>query len=130
MSKRNALEQVCNGTLFKVHKDKAVIEIKKELKRFEDRFYEFQKITFSGLDIFVSSFTPFAIPGSGHKFLLCIKPEATLLNRKVLPQYFVYVDCDAAIGTELEMVEHMVFTQIYFFSPTQFIGQRNVSPTV
>lgn len=49
---------------------------------------------FIGLPIFVSSFTIVMIPSLGKKFLLCIKPEATLLNRKVLPQYFVYLDCD------------------------------------
>ena len=81
----NTLEQVCNGTLIKVEKDKCLIQLKAELKLFEDRFYEFQNIRFSGLPIFVSSFTPYVIPGKSKRFLLLIKPEATLLNRKVLP---------------------------------------------
>lgn len=85
LSRMNSLEQVCNGVLIKVLKDQAKIEIKKELKRFEDTFYEFQSIRFLGLPIFVSSFTPYNIPGESKRFLLCIKPEATLLNRKVLP---------------------------------------------
>jgi hypothetical protein len=116
--------------LFKVVKDQSLIEIKQELKRFEDNFYEFQFIRFKGLPIFVSSFIPYAIPGDGTKFLLCIKPEATLLNRKVMPQYFVYVDCKEAIGFELVMEEHVVFNQIYFYNQNCFIGQRNISPTV
>ena len=41
LSKLNSLEQVCNGTLIRVLKDQAKIEVKKELSRFEDKFYEF-----------------------------------------------------------------------------------------
>jgi hypothetical protein len=121
---------VCDGTLIKVVKEGALIEIKPELKRFEDRFYEFQSIDFAGLPIFVSVFTPYSIPGTTKKFLLCIKPEATLLNRKVLPQYFVYVDCEQGVATELTLEDNFVFSQIYFYSESCFIGQHNISPTV
>lgn len=85
---------------------------------------------FIGLPIFVSSFTIVMIPGLGKKFLLCIKPEATLLNRKVLPQYFVYLDCDKAIAYECILEENLVFTHIYFVNEASFIGQKSISPTV
>lgn len=130
LSQINCLEQVCAGTLIRVHKDSAKIEIKQELKRFEDRFYEFKAVMFKGLPIFVDSFIPYRIPGIANRFLLCIKPEATLLNRKVLPQYFIFLDSDAGMASELHLEGKRVFSHVFFYNETNFIGQISISPTI
>lgn len=57
---------------------------------------------FGGLPIIVSSFTPYKMPCDKKLFFCTIKPEQTLLKRKVNPQYFVVIDMEAAKAYECQ----------------------------
>lgn len=104
LSRFKTLEQVCAGSIIRIIRDQCSIQVKKELSQFEDPFYEYLQIEFAGLPIIVSSFTPYKMPDEGDNerrlFFCTIKPEQTLLKRKVNPQYFVVVDMDAAKAYE------------------------------
>lgn len=76
---------MCDGALFRIHRDGAQIECKSELKRFEDKFYEFLPFDYEGLPIIVTSFTPYSIPLNKDNFMLTIAPEKVLLKRKIRP---------------------------------------------
>ena len=54
---------VCNDTLVRVHRDGVHIEVKRDLARFEERFYDFLPLDFAGLPIIVSNFTCYKVPG-------------------------------------------------------------------
>ena len=75
MSKVKTIDLVCNGVIVRIHKEKAVIEVKEDMTRFEDPFYEFQTMEFAGLDIMVKSFIPYVVPDKPHLIFLCIIPE-------------------------------------------------------
>lgn len=101
LSKFKTLEQVCAGTLLRVVRENSAIQVKEVLTEFEDPFYEFQSMEFSGLPIIVSSFTPYKMPADDKSlFFLTIKPEQTLLKKKVNPQYFVVIDMAQAKAFE------------------------------
>lgn len=88
---------------------------------------------FEGLPIIVSSFTPYKMPCDKKLFFLTVKPEQTLLKRKVNPQYFVVIDMEAAKAFDLvprQVQEPWIFKAVFFFTQTRFIGQRNISPTI
>jgi len=93
---------------------------------------------FTGLPIIVSSFTPYKMPDNEEEmpnklFFCTIKPEQTLLKRKVNPQYFVVVDMEKAKAFECQITqtsEPWIFKNVFFFTQTRFIGQRNISPTI
>jgi hypothetical protein len=57
---------------------------------------------FPGLPIIVSSFIPYKMPSDEKLFFCTIKPEQTLLKRKVNPQYFVVIDMHAAKAYECQ----------------------------
>ena len=76
MTKAEHYEQICDNTLIRVSKERGRIEIKKDLSRFEDAYYDFQSIDFDGFDISVQNFIPFAIPDTKLLFLL-INPKIT-----------------------------------------------------
>lgn len=81
---------------------------------------------FSGLPIIVSSFTPYKMPAADKSlFFLTIKPEQTLLKKKVNPQYFVVVDMASAKAYECQVAqtsEPWIFKEVFFVTTTRFIG--------
>jgi len=120
LTKEQTLEQVCAKTLIRVHKKGVKIEIKKELDRFEDSFYEFQQITFEGIPITVSSFAPYRIPGFKRLIFLVInsKSEIRVSNR---PQYLVVLDIDRLTGHLVELEannQKLKISKLFFCSPT------------
>jgi hypothetical protein len=84
LTKPDHFEAVCANVLIRVSKEKSIIEIKKDLTKFEENFYEFQKLDFAGLNIIVSNFTAYSIYGlEGHLFMVINpKPSVVKSNQK------------------------------------------------
>jgi hypothetical protein len=62
LTKPGCFEMLCDNTLIRVTRDGCQLEIKNNLERFEDSFYDFLPMEFEGLPIIVSSFSAFKIP--------------------------------------------------------------------
>lgn len=80
---------MADNTLIRIHKDRATIEIKKDLSRMEDPYHDYVSVEFAGIDIVVGNFVPYAIHNSKCLFLV-INPKVT--NKNGLKQYCVVVD--------------------------------------
>jgi len=85
---------VCDDTLIRVYVDGVQIEIKKNLERFEDHFYDFLPIDFAGLPITMSYFTPYKVPGEARKILLLVNPKTTIVKTEIKKQYLVLLDLE------------------------------------
>ena len=99
-----------------------MIEVKQDLSRFEDTFYDFQTMEFAGLPIIVNSFTPYKMCKTSSLILLCIQPE---YSPKITPMYFVVVDINNAKAyqcTQKSAGDPWNLTQVLFITETRFIG--------
>jgi hypothetical protein len=57
LSPESSIAQVCGDVLISIKKQGVTIQIKKELLRFEDPFYEFQTVDFPGIPITTRCFS-------------------------------------------------------------------------
>lgn len=107
----------------------AKIEIKKDLSRFEDSYYDFISISFDGLPITVASFTPYLVPTRPNLTCLAIDPVQDV-NKKICKQYYVMIDSETLSAKEcvVEGESGNVFSKIFFVDNYRFLGQRRVSP--
>lgn len=117
----------------RLKKNGSQIEIKRDLSRFEDTYYEFQKVAFAGLPVAVASFTPYCVFESQNLILLDIQPQQLLQKTSNKLQYFVVVDTEELKAYECTVESDnagLKINQIYFFSSEGFLGQSKVSTSI
>lgn len=102
----------------------ATIEIKKDLSRFEDSYYDFIDIDFKGLPITVTSFVGYKIPTRDHLIFMTINPVVDLDQNKKKKQYCIVIDTDALVAqeVELESEKDSVFSKIFFVDHYRLLG--------
>jgi len=71
---------VCDNTLIRVYRDGVQIEVKRDLSRFEERFYDFIPLDFEGLPIIVSNFTCYKVAGNQSQIFLIINPKPSVVR--------------------------------------------------
>lgn len=146
LAKQGYLEQVCDNFkctqasgvkqsfLIRMKKVGAGIEIKKDLTRFEDPYYDFQKVNFPGLEITVDMFTPYCV-FDRSLILLAIKPQVALANVKqqLKQQYFIVIDTKTMTAHEVSLPETSdikLINKVFFCGPSSFLGQSKVSAVI
>ena len=94
---------VCDDTLIRVYVDGVQIEIKKNLERFEEHFYDFLPMDFAGLPIIMSNFTPYRVPGEARKILLLVNPKPSIVKTEIKKQYLVLLDLETLQAHECQI---------------------------
>ena len=138
LTKTGYLEQVCSNEkvlnskgikqsyLVRLKKKGLGIEIKRDLARFEDVYYEYQSVDFPGLEVTAESFTPYCVPDK-NMILLIVKPQVALANVKLVikQQYFILIDIDELKAFEVALSggeDIKVVNRVFFCSPEVFLG--------
>ena len=101
----------------------AHIEIKKDLSRFEDSYYDFIPIDYDGLPITVTSFKPYSVPTRSNLLFIVIDPLQDV-DKKVRKQYYVMVDTESLVALEclIEGDANNCFNKIFFVDSYRFLG--------
>ena len=107
-----------NSFLVRVKKFGAQIEIKRDLARFEDPFYEFQKVNFPGLEkTTILSFVPYCIPDKPNLIMLSMMPQLFANRAESKQMYFIIIDLTNLSASECEFSEGAyLLNSIYFCS--------------
>jgi hypothetical protein len=109
----------------------AKLEVKKDLSKFENNYYDFIGVDFEGFPITVTSFTPYVVPGKANWIFILINPMQTISKTSTKKQYYLMVDIDLLVAQECIIESDLtnVFSRIFFVDHYRFLGQRKVSST-
>jgi hypothetical protein len=124
---------VCDNTLIRVYRDGVQIEVKRDLSRFEERFYDFIPLDFEGLPIIVSNFTCYKVAGNQSQIFLIINPKPSVVRTSIKKQYLVLIDINSLKAHECQLLEDPSndrLTKVFFFEQNGFLGQTKVNSSL
>jgi hypothetical protein len=77
-----------------MYRDGVVLEVKRNIERFEERFYDFMPLDFAGLPIIARNFTCYKVPGDLSLIFMVINPKPSVVSTAIKKQYLVIIDVE------------------------------------